>query len=43
MEAEGVKFVTNAHVGVNVAVDELRRSWKNRSWDRRTRPPSKIS
>ena len=25
METEGVKFVTNAHVGVNVAIEELRR------------------
>src|SRR5205085_9796223 len=24
MEAEGVRFITNAHVGVNVSVDELR-------------------
>jgi len=27
MEAEGVKFVTNAHVGVNLSVEELRRSF----------------
>ncbi len=27
MTAEGVKFVTNAHVGVNVSVDELRRDF----------------
>jgi glutamate synthase (NADPH/NADH) small chain len=27
MEAEGVKFITNAHVGVTVAVEELRRTF----------------
>jgi glutamate synthase (NADPH/NADH) small chain len=27
MSAEGVKFVTNAHVGVNVAVEDLRRDF----------------
>jgi glutamate synthase (NADPH) small chain len=27
MSAEGVKFVTNAHVGVNIAVEELRRNF----------------
>jgi glutamate synthase (NADPH/NADH) small chain len=27
MEAEGVRFVTNAHVGRNVAVDDLRRDY----------------
>ncbi len=27
MEAEGVEFVTNAHVGVNVAVEDLRRQF----------------
>ena len=27
MEAEGIKFVTNAHVGINVAVEELRRNF----------------
>jgi glutamate synthase (NADPH) small chain len=27
MKAEGVKFVTNAHVGVNVAVEDLRRDF----------------
>ncbi|HLC41725.1 MAG TPA: glutamate synthase subunit beta [Methylomirabilota bacterium] len=27
MEAEGVKFVTNAHVGANISVEELRRNF----------------
>src|SRR5215813_13045516 len=27
MEAEGVRFVTNAHVGQNIAVDDLRREY----------------
>src|SRR3989440_2103113 len=27
MEAEGVRFITNAHVGQNVAVDDLRRDY----------------
>jgi len=47
MEAEGVRFVTNAHVGQNIAVDDLRREYDallltgGAEWSRDLRVPGR--